>query len=48
MTPRSAALGSVAFFVAAPVVVSGVVPWLVTRGSRLSSDGGSWSSAPPL
>lgn len=31
--PVSAALGSVAFFVAAPLVMGGVVPWLITRWS---------------
>ena len=29
--PVIAALGSVAFFVAAPLVMGGVVPWLITR-----------------
>ncbi len=29
--PVSAALGSIAFFVAAPLVMGGVVPWLITR-----------------
>ena len=30
MRTRTAAIGSVAFFVAAPVVVAGVVPWWIT------------------
>lgn len=31
MRTRTAAIGSAAFFVAAPVVVAGVVPWWITR-----------------
>jgi len=31
--PVSAALGSLAFFLAAPLVMGGVVPWLITRWS---------------
>ncbi len=38
MTPRSAALGSLLFFVAAPAVVSGLVPWAIS----------GWLAADPL
>ncbi|HYD89003.1 MAG TPA: isoprenylcysteine carboxylmethyltransferase family protein [Vitreimonas sp.] len=31
MTAREAFIGSAAFFLAAPVVVAGLIPWLITR-----------------
>ena len=35
MRKASAVLGSTAFFVAAPVMVAGLIPWLLTRGHAL-------------
>ena len=41
MSPRSAALGSLVFFVIAPSVVSGAVPWLIS-GWRTAPDLPGW------
>ncbi len=42
MRTRTATLGSAAFFLAAPVGVAGVIPWVLTRGRMRGSFAEGW------